>query len=1121
MGKKAMRKIPMKTNTLHTMRSGLLLLGMILAVLASAFPGSAQAAVLPASTCTEVSGTRTCDLWATTGTLALPGSVTVNIWGYAADSLSPAGLPGPMLIANAGETLVVNLHNNLGETTSLSIPGLFGTSDTVGVTSGNTKTYTYSGLQAGTYIYQAGPTYNGERQVAMGMYGVLIVRPAGAPLEAYGPASAFNDEAVLVMSEIDPNLSANPSTFDMREYTPRYFLFNGKAYPNTDNIDTTAGNTILLRLVNAGIKSRSLGMLGLRYSVISMDGKVFSKPHFAYAETLGAGQTADVLVNIPVSAPADQMYAVFDSSLRLVNNSTRFGGMLTFIHVTGTPGSGDTTGPVSSGLSLSPNPSNGSSLVTFNATVDDSSTGGSVVDQAEYFIDTIGASGSGTAMSGAFASATEAVTASIDPSSLSSGSHNIYVHGHDAAGNWGAFTSITLVLDKAGPSVTGLSANPNPSAGASNVTITGTANDSASGNSNVTDAEFFIDSIGADGSGTPMTLNQNAPVVSLTTTLSAATMSGLSEGSHWIYIHSRDAYGNWGAFASLELKVDKTGPDTSALQLRPNPNNGALPYAPSFQSVRLDATFSEPGAGPTTSNVANAEFFIDTVGANGTGILITPSDGSFNSAAENGYSYIPLITVNALSQGNHVISVHAKDSVGNWGPFSTITLVIDKTPPTASGVTLTPPASNNTAVAVSATGDDTATGNSNIAAGEYFIDTLGAAGTGAAMTSASASPSATINGTIPAGTISALTAGNHTVYVRAKDAAGNWSAAASATLLIDRTAPTFTGITLTPNAIPVGTASITLTVNGATDPLVSGLASGVAGGEYWFGTTNPAPGGGTAFSGSSVNIPTSSLTPGTYTIRARIRDVAGNWSTGANGVRGTTFRVSYPVYFSTVGNSNPPGLIDTADDADVYLWNGTVFSREFDATVFGLPTDANVDGFDRIDSTHYYFSFVADTVVPGLGTVQDEDIVYYDNGVWSVYFDGTAQGLTAAAHDIDTFKIVGGILYFSTVGNTNPPGVAGTADDSDIYAWDGMSFSRVVDVTALGLPATANVDGLFFVDATHFYVSFVDNATVPGPGSVQDEDIVYFNNTVWTLYFDGTAQGLTAANHDIDEFDLP
>lgn len=69
----------MKTNTLHKMRSTLILLGLILALVASAFPGTVQAAVLPASTCTEAGGIRTCDLWAKTGTLSLPGGGTATM----------------------------------------------------------------------------------------------------------------------------------------------------------------------------------------------------------------------------------------------------------------------------------------------------------------------------------------------------------------------------------------------------------------------------------------------------------------------------------------------------------------------------------------------------------------------------------------------------------------------------------------------------------------------------------------------------------------------------------------------------------------------------------------------------------------------------------------------------------------------------------------------------------------------------------------------------------------------------------------------------------------------------------------------------------------------------------
>jgi hypothetical protein len=189
-----------------------------------------------------------------------------------------------------------------------------------------------------------------------------------------------------------------------------------------------------------------------------------------------------------------------------------------------------------------------------------------------------------------------------------------------------------------------------------------------------------------------------------------------------------------------------------------------------------------------------------------------------------------------------------------------------------------------------------------------------------------------------------------------------------------------------------------------------------------------------------------------------------------------------------------------------------------------LPAGANVDGYDRIDATHFYVSFsAANTAVPGLGNVQDEDVIYYNNGVWSVYFDGTAHGLLAGGQDLDAINIAGGILYFSTFGNNAVPGVAGPYDDADIYSWDGTSYARVWDASANGLPAGANVDGFVRVDATHFYLSFSGtNTAVPGLGNVQDEDVVYYNNGTWSVYFDGTAHGLGAGgNLDIDAFDIP
>ena len=269
---------------------------------------------------------------------------------------------------------------------------------------------------------------------------------------------------------------------------------------------------------------------------------------------------------------------------------------------------------------------------------------------------------------------------------------------------------------------------------------------------------------------------------------------------------------------------------------------------------------------------------------------------------------------------------------------------------------------------------------------------------------------------------------------------------------------------------------------------------------------------------ATVDVTGWSLGPRSVTLRAQ--DAAGNWGTVT-----VTVNVSAApaqIWFSTLGNAKPPGVSGTADDADVYRWTSSAYTRDWDASTAGLMGTANVDGYDRVDATHFYLSFAAtSTTIAGLGTVDDEDVVFYNGGTWSQSFDGGAHGLTASGLDLDAISVRGSMLYFSTLGNTKVPGVLGTADDADIYSWDGARYSRVWDASAAGLSASANVDGYVRVDATHFYLSFSPtSSTVPGLGVVQDEDVIYANAGTWSTYFDGTARRLTSDALDVDAFDV-
>ena len=225
--------------------------------------------------------------------------------------------------------------------------------------------------------------------------------------------------------------------------------------------------------------------------------------------------------------------------------------------------------------------------------------------------------------------------------------------------NWGAVSSATFKLDKTGPLSTSLVLTPSATNGTVNVALSATGNDSASGNSNVVAAEYAIDA----GVAVPMNVAVSAPVASLTATIPAATVFALADGTHAVSVRSQDSLGNWGAAASINLAVNKTGGPVSLISsVLPNPSNGLIPFNASNAVVRIAAGFTS-----ASSNLVAAEFFIDTVGANGSGVPFISSDGNFNSASETGFGDIPLGTVRLMTNSVHTIYVHARNCRGQLG----------------------------------------------------------------------------------------------------------------------------------------------------------------------------------------------------------------------------------------------------------------------------------------------------------------------------------------------------------------------------------------------------------------------------------------------------------------------
>lgn len=770
---------------------------------ASAPAAQSMAAPLPATTCSYNGGTntRSCDLWAKTGSLTLPGAVTVPIWGYADTAGGAAQLPGPTLIANQGEILSITLHNTLSQSSSLSFPGQAVVPDVAGAaaTTG-TKTYTFTAGVPGTQIYEAGLTANGARQVAMGMYGGLIIRPTGAPTRLYPSSPVFTVEALLIFSELDPalNHSADPLTFNMRNYNPKYWLINGQAYPQTTKFGVTGGDVVALRYINAGVYEHSIGSLGLVETILGASGNALNFPHKIVAETLPAGQTLDLQTTVP-AANLGTKFALYSGERHLDNAGTSTnkildtGGMLTFLEVTtGSNPTGDVTGPQTSALTLTPPLSNGTTALSLTATVSDVSTGNNNVAGAGYVIDNIG--GTDTAIAGSYGSPSVNLSFNIPTSSLSglsTGEHTVYVRGKDnvGTGNMGTYALIKFNLDKSGPQTTGNLTRTGFN-GTQDLVFQGASDDTANGNSTVTAAEYFIDTAGADGSGTALTGSFASPSVGLDLTIPSAIIGALTNGSHSLKVHSKDALDQWGPVLSLTFTVDHQGPTTTNVAVNPNPNNGTLVVDVNNLGVKVTANLAD-----TLSNIAGAELFIDTVKPDGSGLTLQPTDSGFNSLTENAYTLILLTDgIQNLPAGPHNVYVHGQDAAGNWGTTASSVLVIDKTGPALTAQASTP---NPTLGAVSSTLSATATDlvngaapASNIMAAEWFEGTDPGKGSGTAMTATDgtfSSPTEAVRATINACT---MTNGAHVLSLRAKDLAGNWGPVVTTTLTVSAPAGT-------------------------------------------------------------------------------------------------------------------------------------------------------------------------------------------------------------------------------------------------------------------------------------------------------------------------------------------
>jgi FtsP/CotA-like multicopper oxidase with cupredoxin domain len=220
-----------------------------------------------------------------------PGK-TIKAWGYNEE------VPGPVLRATIGDTLVIRITNNLEEPTivhwhGLRIPSsMDGTGETQQpIEPGEVFEYRFVVPDAGTFWYHS--HFNETVQLERGMYGALLVEDKSDPVT--------DGEKVFMIDDMKlraDNKFKKPGWFIQRmeeRHDGRQgntLLINGKENPV---INIHAGQTERWRFINSSsARYFMLSMEGKEFKIIGTDGGLLEHPRIVSEVLLTPGERIDI-----------------------------------------------------------------------------------------------------------------------------------------------------------------------------------------------------------------------------------------------------------------------------------------------------------------------------------------------------------------------------------------------------------------------------------------------------------------------------------------------------------------------------------------------------------------------------------------------------------------------------------------------------------------------------------------------------------------------------------------------------------------------------------------------------------------------------------------------------------
>jgi FtsP/CotA-like multicopper oxidase with cupredoxin domain len=224
---------------------------------------------------------------------------TAQVWAYR-DGAQPgakATIPGPLLRAKVGDQIIVHLHNDLPDETTIHWHGLRVPAEADGTPSsqtpvlpGNDYDYRFTARDASSFWYH--PHVRAYDQVERGLYAPMVVT-GGVQLDV-----AADRYLVLDDVKLDANGLLNEETTELDRMLGRQgnvLLINGQQAPV--QLQVAAGSRERWRFVNAANgRYFNLRIPGAKLLVIGSDGGILPAPFAADTLLITPGERYDVLV---------------------------------------------------------------------------------------------------------------------------------------------------------------------------------------------------------------------------------------------------------------------------------------------------------------------------------------------------------------------------------------------------------------------------------------------------------------------------------------------------------------------------------------------------------------------------------------------------------------------------------------------------------------------------------------------------------------------------------------------------------------------------------------------------------------------------------------------------------